>query len=494
VAAVCAMALFGVACGGDNGGDPTPADVVSDTPDAVELDTSTDVPTELDDTPEPEAPPEPVIHTVSPASSSIRGDISVTIRGTEFRQPCRVVFGTQDALASSVVSDRIIDARVPPGEAGGSVDVRVGCRNGTAVLTDGFRYDAPEVLAITSLSPDVGSTLGGDRVVASGTAIVSGARNLVAVGGQPARDLEFGDDASTLTFTTPAASQPGRVSVTFDLGGTVVVRPDSFLYLDPVEIDDIIPHFGDVGGGDEVRITGDGLVRDIGLVVRFGDNEADPESYEFDEDGITLAAPAGEGTVDVHIVTPLGTVTRDEAFTYVALIDIDEVTPTAVLQGDTQRVTIRGTGFDAPDEGDLEITINGESAFSIDIEDATTVSFIPPQLDPGTYPIVISRGVQSIETETSLRVVAQITLSDITPASGDVTENTRVTIDGSGFAPGMTVFFGATQGIDLDILSPNSLRVTAPPRAEAGAVDVIVRNLPAIVVRQDAFTYTDSDE
>ena len=474
------------ACGGDDGdggGADTGADVADTGVDVVEDTGSTD--TGRPDTPQSDPPR---IESIDPAEGPLSGEQSITIRGDEFLSPCRAVFGITDALATNVVNERTLAVTTPPGEEGGAVLVRVSCRNGDAELDDGYTYIAPTDTEITAVEPSAGPTEGGTAITIRGVAFEAGDRNAVAVGGQFATDVEV-VDSETITAVTPE-NTPGLVSVTVDLGGDVVTAEESFLYVDPVVIDAIEPMLGDALGGTVVTFSGSGFDELAGFEVAFGEAVADPGTYEFAEDGTSLSveAPASDtlGLVDLRLTWVLDELIVDDGFGYVEPVVIDRMVPNAVLIGSSQRITLEGTGFDA--EADpLTVLVGETEAFDVSVENATSVTFITPPVEPGSYTVTLEHGLQLRDAPEPLRVASPITLDEITPTSGDPAGGARVTLTGTGFVDTMTVFFGYTPGTDLVVETAERARVTAP--AGSGTADIVVRNPPANATLEDAFTW-----
>lgn len=474
------------ACGGDDGGGgdaDVGSDVVDTGVDVVEDTAPTDTGRTDTGTPDP-----PRIDSIDPTEGPLAGEQSVTIRGDEFISPCRAVFGIADALATNVVNERTLAVTTPPGEEGGPVLVRVSCRNGDVELEDGYTYVAPAETQITAVEPNAGPTDGGTPITIRGIAFEAGDRNAVAVGGQFATDVEV-VDSETITATTPE-NTAGLVAITVDLGGDVVTAEDVFLFVEPVVVDTIEPTLGDALGGTVVTFTGTGFAELAGFEVAFGDAVADPETYLFAEDGTSLSveAPASEtlGLVDLRLTWVLDELILEDGFGYVEPVLVDRMVPNAVLIGSSQRITLEGTGFDA--EADpLRVLVGETEAFDVTVENATSVTFITPPVDPGAYTVTLEHGLQIREAPEPLRVASPITLDSITPTTGAADGGARVTLTGTGFVDTMTVFFGDTPGTDLVVETADRARVTAP--AGTGTADVIIRNPPANATLEDAFTW-----
>jgi len=114
----------------------------------------------------------PSITTLSPASGPIEGGTSVTIYGDAFQAPVQVFFGSAEAQVTkiefkqiTVISPTARDTNPNgSGTVTGPVTVKVIniLSNKSATLAEGFRYT--QKMQITSLSPVIGTSLGGTEV------------------------------------------------------------------------------------------------------------------------------------------------------------------------------------------------------------------------------------------------------------------------------------------------------------------------------------------
>ena len=80
-------------------------------------------------------------------------------------------------------------------------------------------------------------------------------------------------------------------------------------------------------------------------------------------------------------------------------------------------------------------------------------------------------------------------ISEVVPDFGNVSGNDDVVIHGSGFKPGLVVYFGRKQVKSVVIESPERIRVKTPSGPE-GKVDVVVtRDDGVSFVLEKGFTY-----
>ena len=175
------------------------------------------------------APPAaPVVTGLNPNSGAGAGGDVVTVAGTGFTGATAVAFGANAAQTFQVDGDTQITATSPAG--GGTVDVTVTTPAGTSATgaADRFSYVTAGLPSVTGVSPNTGSTAGGDTVVITG------------VGFTNASDVSFGstsalfnvDMDTQITATSPTASASGNVDVTVTTpaGTSAIDASDTFTY------------------------------------------------------------------------------------------------------------------------------------------------------------------------------------------------------------------------------------------------------------------------
>lgn len=231
---------------------------------------------------------------------------------------------------------------VPAGE--GTQTVKVAYRNGAGAVSTpktATIYLVQTPPTITGLSPNAGSTAGGNTVTINGTHFAPGAT------------VKFGTTASgTVTFVSatqikavaPAHSAgTTSVRVTTPAGTSPFVIPDEYAYGAPV-ITGLSPNGGSTAGGNTVTINGSGFVP--GATVKFGTTASGTVTF-VSANQIKAVAPAhAAGTTSVRVSTAAGTsayVVPDE-YAY-GPPAITSVSPTSGPTGGGTTVTINGNGF-----------------------------------------------------------------------------------------------------------------------------------------------------
>jgi hypothetical protein len=411
-----------------------------------------------------------IVTGLSPTFGPTGGGTLVTINGTGLAGATGVEFGKMAAAIVSVTSSAIT-AYSPEGT--GIADVTVTTPAGTSATSpaDQFGY----VSTISGISPTDGALSGGTLVTITGTGFTN------------ATGVDFGEMAAaiasitstTITAYSPAGTGTVGVSVIAPGGPSPASPSDIFTYIAAPTVSGLNPTAGPAAGGTMVTITGTGLTG--ATAVDFGTNPVMIASVS--DTSITADSPAGAGTVNVTVTTPLGTspVSTADQFTYAPTIS--SISPTFGLTTGNTLVTITGTGFasvTAVDFGTQAATIVSISATSIAVDS-------PP--GSGSVPVFVSTpSEESVTLPPIAFTYAGAIVSAVRPSLGLAAGNTPVTITGAGLANATQVDFGTTPGTIVS-RSATSILVNSP--GGAGTVNVTVNTAqgPSLVSTADQFNY-----
>ena len=217
-------------------------------------------------------------------------------------------------------------ATIPPARYGASM--AFDAANSTAVLFGGSGSEgaladtwilSQQPPAVTGLSPAAGPTSGGTSVTISGSGF-SGA-TAVAFGTTAATSFTVNSD-SQITATSPAgAASTVDVRVTTLIATSTIISADRFTYLGAPTVTGVSPTSGPTSGGLIVSISGISFDPTPGhTTIKFGATAATGVSCS-NSTSCQATNPAGSGTVDVTVTTPLGTsaVTSADQFTYLTV-------------------------------------------------------------------------------------------------------------------------------------------------------------------------------
>lgn len=353
---------------------------------------------------------------------------------------------------------------------------------------------------ITSLTPTLGTVLGGTTVIVTGTGF-SGVTS-VQFGGTNA----FSYTVASSTVIT--AVTPGHVAGTVDVvvtttaGANANTVADDYVYT-PVApaagptLTAIAPTFGPTTGGTSVKLTGTGLTGVTLVVFVAGSSTVNAFSFIVNSDTlITAITPAHvSGVVDTIVKNSLGTspVVSADQFTF--------LTPAPVITGLSPilgtiyggtTVAITGTGL----TGVTLVSFGTTSAASFTVNSDSLITAVTPAHVAGAVDV---RATNPVST-TPIVAADQFTfftpppvITGIIPKLGVTTGGTTVVISGTGFT-GVTgaagVQFGGVNAASYVVNSDTRISAVSPTH-DVGTVDIIVTAPvgPSAITAADQFTY-----
>ncbi len=182
---------------------------------------------------------------------------------------------------------------------------------GTATATASVGVNAPAP-TLASVSPLIGSTLGGTAITLSGTNL-TGATS-VTLDGIAATAVTV-VNATTVTATAPAHAA-GAVNVVITTPGGSATRPNGFTYVVLPTIAGVTANSGPASGGSGITVTGTNLTGTTALTI--GGVPATSVNV-VNSTTVTAVTPAhAVGAVNVVITVPAGSATLTNGYTYLA--------------------------------------------------------------------------------------------------------------------------------------------------------------------------------
>ena len=434
--------------------------------------------------------PAPTVTSISPTSGGTTGSTSVTITGTGFLTGATVSFGGTAATNVNVVGSTSITATTPA-HASGAVNVVVtNSDTQTGTLPNGYTYGNPAP-TVTSISPTTGATTGSTSVTITGTGFLTGAT--VSFGGTAATNVTV-VGATSITATTPAHAA-GAVSVVVTNTDTQTgTLPNGFTYGSPAPtVTSITPSSGTANGSSSVTITGTGFV--TGATVTMGGTAA-TNVIVVSATSITATTPAhAAGAVDVVVTnTDAQAGTLVNGYTYTSSNPAPTVTSIAPNTGSSAggiSVTITGTGFLTG----ATVSLGGTAATNVTVVGPTSITATTPAHAAGAVNVTVTNTDAQAGTLPSGYTYTNPapTVGSITPNTGTANGGTAVTINGTGFLPGVTVSLGGTAATNVNLVGNTSITATTPAHA-AGGVTVTVTNSDAQSASLiNGYTYTASN-
>ena len=229
--------------------------------------------------------------------------------------------------------------------------------------------------AVSSVSPNSGSTAGGTAVTITGTNFAAGAT--VTFGGTATTNV-IAVNSTTITATTPAGSA-GAVTVTVTVSGQSGSLTSGFTYVTSLAgsptVAGVSPNSGSTAGGTAVTITGTNFA--AGATATFGGTAA-TKAVVVSGTQITATTPAGSaGAVTVTVTVGGQTGSLANAFTYASPTSpptVSGVSPNSGSTGGGTAVTIAGTNFAAG----AAVTFGGTAATNVAVVSGTEITAMTP--------------------------------------------------------------------------------------------------------------------
>nr|WP_275444615.1 IPT/TIG domain-containing protein [Paenibacillus sp. ACRRX] len=441
--------------------------------------------------------PAPVITTVNPAKSAVKGGEKIKITGQFFRPNLNVWFGGTAATDITLISDKEIEVTTPAGKQGEAI-IRV-VNDDKQEATASFSYYAdPEVSGIT---PASGPLTGGTELVISGKNFLPGVK--VKVGNNYATKVNY-HSSIYMYATTPAGEAAGLVDIVIENpDGTQLLLKEAFRYNEPLkmELKSISPTEGLTTGNETVTLNGQ--LFEKGAKVFFGNVEGTNVVF-FSPTKLTVITPiwAVAENVDVRVVNPDGTdSTLAQGFKYILppppkAPSVTSISPkNGPLDGGTT-VYIEGSDFVKGakvvwgNQVELETTFVSAKRVIVDTpkwstSESVDLKIVNPDSQSFTVPGAFTYDKAPEFDPPKVR--------SVNPNHGPMTGGTTIYVDGSGIRKGAKMYFVHNgQETELNATYVNSSRMYAetPVVNFNGAVTVKIVNIDTKSGElADSFTY-----
>ena len=333
------------------------------------------------------------------------------------------------------------------------------------------QYIFEGVPTVTAVNPGAGTTAAGTTVVITGTNFT--ATSQVSFGGANATGVVV-NSPTQLTVTAPAhVAGQVDVQVTTPVATSAVAIGDGYIYDGVPTVTALTPAAGGIAGGNTVTITGTGFLTATG--VSFGATVVSPFTINSDAT-ITVAAPAGAGTVDVTVTNPTGTSTVGVAdkYAYQGVPTVTSVSPAGGRLAGGATVVVTGTSFN----GASQVMFGTSAALAFTVNSSTQITVTTPPEAAGTVDVTVTTpiGISALNPPSDqYSFDGAPTVTGVSPGFGTATGGTAVVVTGTGFRSETAVTFGLTIAGTVTVNSDTQLTVTTPAHA-AGQVDVTVTN------------------
>ncbi len=333
----------------------------------------------------------PTITSISPTSGKPEGGDLVTLTGTNFRTPVRVLLDlgggvTREAFVASVTPTQVqfITPQVNLG-AGQTLDAAVSLLNEAGTPNE-VRVAAPSAFTFrkaqltptfTTLSPDSGPITGGTRITIFGSGFEAPVQVSFGTGGTFAQMQVVSVTFDQIVAITPSARdvQPngsGTLTGPVDLriininSATNVVASSVFRYTPAMQITGVRPLVGSALGGTDVTIDGIGFDPPVDVfiggvlaqVIRVSGTQILARTTP-------LASPCASGSGEIKVVNINNgdNATSPSTFQFIGVQPVIlAVTPsTGITPGSTITVDVQDPGIGPLGNAIVRFTINGVS-------------------------------------------------------------------------------------------------------------------------------------
>ena len=423
--------------------------------------------------------------TMGPISGGTVLSLIGNFRAVDFiEMSCRFRYGTFTLLSNILsTSNEEITCSSPPfgsisldgGFKVAKVDLALTNDANIAFTSNAVTFAVYPKLEVKSISPSIGSELGGTNVTVFGSfsrsSIVACKFDNVP---SPFEGLWVSKD-SVICSTPPAGrsflSSP-LVEVSIALNGIDFENAANFLYAGASHVANISPKFGPSSGGTLVAIHGEGFMvnKSQGALCSFGGllTEAKVTSTSV----VTCRTPSSmsNGPVLVKVTFDEGMhfIDSDSTFTYVIQPVITSVVPSYVSARESTTVRVYGEHFDTFGGGEIQISFGNMIIDGIYSNDGA-ISFISPLVEntKSNYLRLSLNGQDYSPSGPIFSVLKPPMVVDISPPFAHEEGGIPITITGTDFVniPHLSCIFHldyANVTIGAKYISPNAIECIAP--------------------------------
>lgn len=419
-------------------------------------------------------PSTPLIATISPSYGALGGGTTITLNGSGFLANATIFVGGLDCPSVSIISPTKATCVTPAGTYGAKNVILTNTDGQSSTLTNGFFYREGMGPSIAAISPNYGSTAGGDSVTITGAGF--SANSVVTIGAIDCLNFNF-VSSNKITCTTPPGANGAKNVIVSNPDGQNNTLTSGFTYRESAvpTIISISPGYGPLTGGTTITINGAGFLANAIITVGGLDCRSVTVVSATKVTCITPASTAG--AKNVILTNPDGqTVTLTSGFFYRDGMgpSISAINPSWGPPSGNTTITITGAGF----SNNAVVTIGGVDCTSITVISAAKLTCVTPSGSYGSKNVIVYNSDGQSNTLTngfSYRDGMTPTIATISPSYGPINTSTAITITGAGFVTGAAVTIGNLNCTNVVVVSNSTITCDTPP-GTAGAKAVAVIN------------------
>jgi hypothetical protein len=337
----------------------------------------------------PPTPTAPTITSISPSFGRPEGGEIVTITGTNFRTPVRVLFDLgggiiKEAFVASVTPTQVqvVTPSVNLG-AGQTLDATIillneaGTTNEQRVTTAPFTFRLAQLTpAITTVSPDSGPVAGGTRITIFGSGFEAPVQVSFTLGAVFAQMTVLSTTFTQIVAVTPPARDvnpdgsgslvgPVNLRVLNINSATSATLTAAFRYTPKMQITGARPLTGSSLGGTDVTIDGIGFDDPVDVIV--GGIPAQTlrvSGTQILARTLPLAVPcaSGAGAISVKNIDTGDSALAIETFDFIGVVPfITGVTGGPFVPGSTATISVQDPGIGPLGSALIRFTIGGQA-------------------------------------------------------------------------------------------------------------------------------------
>lgn len=191
------------------------------------------------------------------------------------------------------------------------------------------------------------------------------------------------NSSCTLTYTPGGTAVP-QTNFTIQGTNTNVLTAAIAILVPTPTLTSVAPNSGTTLGGSAVTLSGTNLTN--ASAVTFGGVNA-TNLMVVNANTATANTPAhAAGTVNVSVITPGGTATLNNGYTYISFPTLTAINPSSGTTSGVTGVTLTGTNL----SNTTSVTFGGIAATFINVVNSTTVTAITPTHAAGAVNVVIT--------------------------------------------------------------------------------------------------------
>ena len=442
--------------------------------------------------------PPPVL-TVSPSSGLEKKTQKVIVSGVKLKatsvSDVKISVGNEDCKPLSLgTNNSEVTFYVPSIFSAGKQPIKITDSNGVVYYAE-YEYIAvppPAPLEVTGISPSSGLEKKTQKVTVTGKQFAADISNMrVKVGGTEVKIVS--GNTTQLVFYVPNTFSAGVYDVVVTNLKTVQSDTTSYEYLGPPPPTPLgfvlTPNSGPEKKTQKVTITGTGFNASTSYMsVTVGGTAVKLTSCSTTQLAFYVPSTFAAGVYDVVVTNKKTGSTGTMTYTYIGKtptpVVITNINPNSGEEKKTQKVTITGTGFDASTTYTI-VTVGGEQVKLTSCSTTQLSFYVPSTISAGVVPVVVTnkRTGQSATTNYEYKgkviPVPPVTITNISPDSGEEKKTQKVTITGTGFdadSSKMSVKVG-TETVKIVNCSTTQLSFYVPDTISASVVPVEVTNI-----------------